>query len=55
MVLVLPVLYLLRRMDTPADTIVGKAGKQGACAAQGIPSVSAIDANTHVVTAGDAG
>ncbi len=49
-VLVLPVIVLLRRLNEPADVIVGAAGKRGACAAQGIPNVSAVDANTHVVT-----
>jgi hypothetical protein len=49
-VLVLPVIILLRRLDEPADIIVGMAGKRGACAAQGLPNVSAVDANTHVVT-----
>lgn len=49
-VLVLPVIFALRRLDEPADIIVGTAGKPGACAAQGLPSVSAIDANTHVIT-----
>jgi MFS family permease len=53
-VLVLPVIVLLRRLDEPADTIIGTAGKRGACAAQGIPNVAAIDANTHVVTIADA-
>lgn len=49
-ILVLPVVVLLRRLDEPADLIVGTAGKRGACAAQGLPHVSAVDANTHVVT-----
>ncbi len=49
-VLVLPVIVLLRRLAEPADIIVGTAGKRGACAAQGLPNVSAVDANTHVVT-----
>jgi MFS family permease len=53
-VLVLPVIALLRRLNEPADIIVGTAGKHGACAAQGIPNVSAVDANTHVVTAAEA-
>ena len=53
-VLVLPVIILLRRLDEPADVIVGTAGKRGACAAQGIPNVSAVDANTHVVTTAEA-
>ena len=52
-VLVLPVIVLLRRLDEPADVIVGTAGKRGLCAAQGIPSVSAVNANTHVVTIAD--
>ena len=51
MVLVLPVIFVLRRLEEPADLIVGRAGKQGACAAQGLPAVSSVDANTHVVAA----
>ncbi len=50
MALVLPVITVLRRLNEPADVIVGTAGKQGACAAQGLPNISAVDANTHVVT-----
>jgi len=53
MVLAVPVIVFLRRLAEPADVIVGTAGKNGACAAQGIPNVSAVDANTHVVTAAD--
>jgi hypothetical protein len=49
-VLVLPVIAFLRRLDEPTDIIVGTAGKRGACAAQGIPNVSAVDASTPVVT-----
>jgi MFS family permease len=49
-VLALPVVALLRRLNEPADIIVGMAGKYGPCAAQGIPPVSAVDASTHVVT-----
>jgi hypothetical protein len=49
-VLVLPVIAFLRRLDEPTDLIVGTAGKRGACAAQGIPNVSAVDASTPVVT-----
>jgi hypothetical protein len=49
-VLVLPVIVLLRRLDEPADVVVGAAGKRGPCAAQGIPNVSALDAITHLVT-----
>jgi len=42
--LTLPVLVLLRRLDAPADRIVGTAGRQGACAALGLPAVASIDA-----------
>ncbi len=52
-ILALPVIARLRRMDETADQIVGTAGKQGACAAQGIPAVSAVDTSTHVVTTSD--
>jgi MFS family permease len=52
--LVLPVIVLLRRLDEPADIIVGTAGQGGACAAQGIPNVSGIDANTHVIAIAEA-
>ena len=41
--LTMPVLALLRRRDDPADHIVGQAGQQGACAAQGLPAVGGID------------
>ncbi len=51
--LVLPIVIALRRLDEPADIIVGEAGKQGACAAQGLPSVTAVDTSTHVVTAAE--
>lgn len=53
-ILALPVLLLLRRLNEPADLIIGAAGKQGACAAQGLPNVSAVDANSHVITAAEA-
>jgi MFS family permease len=53
-VLALPVIFLLRRLDEPADIIIGRAGKHGPCAAQGIPNVAAVDANTHVVTTAEA-
>lgn len=49
-VFVLPVIFILRRQNEQADIIVGTAGKQGACAAQGIPNISAVDANSHVMT-----
>ncbi len=41
--LALPVIGLLRRRDDPADRIVGQAGKQAACAAQGLPTVGGVD------------
>ncbi len=53
-VLVLPVILVLRRLGEPADTIVGTAGKQGACAAQGLPNVSAVDTMPHGVTVAEA-
>jgi MFS family permease len=53
-VLVLPVVVRLRRLDEPADIIVGTAGKRGACAAQGLPNVAGIDANSPVMTTTDA-
>jgi hypothetical protein len=43
-VLSIPLVILLRRMGGDADVIVGSAGHQGACAAQGLPEVSHIDA-----------
>jgi MFS family permease len=52
--LTLPAIVVLRRLGQPADIIVGTAGKKGACAAQGLPSVSGVDTTTHVVTATEA-
>ncbi len=49
-ILVLPVIIALRRLGEPADIIVGDVGKQGACAAQGLPSVTAVETSSHVVT-----
>ncbi len=44
-VLVLPVLVVIRRLGGAPDIIVGKhAGEEGLCAAQGLPSISAVDA-----------
>jgi MFS family permease len=41
----LPALWVLRRLREPADVIVGRrAGRSAACAAQGLPEVSAVDA-----------
>jgi len=42
--LVLPVLGALRRRGGPADIIIGTAGRQGVCAAQGLPDVASVDA-----------
>jgi len=39
----LPVLYALRRLDSPTGIIVGEAGKSGVCAAQGLPVVATVD------------
>jgi len=37
---------LLRRRDDPADAFAGqRAGQDAICAAQGLPAVSAVDAN----------
>jgi hypothetical protein len=38
-----PVVFLLRQRNDAADIIVGTAGERGACAAQGLPQVSAVD------------
>jgi MFS family permease len=40
----LPVIFAIRRLGKPADQIVGTAGVYGACAAQGMPSVSSVAA-----------
>ncbi len=40
---VLPVLTILRRLKESADVIIGTAGRKGACAAQGLPSVTSLD------------
>lgn len=49
-VLMLPVIVVLRRLDETEDIIVGTAGAYGACAAQGLPSVSAVDTSSQVST-----
>jgi MFS family permease len=38
-----PVVLVLRRRNDPSDIIVGTAGQPGACAAQGLPTVSSVD------------
>jgi MFS family permease len=45
----LPVLLLLRRLNHTADIIVGTAGQQASCAAQGLPSVSAVETKIAAV------
>ena len=47
----LPILYTLRRMDDPADAMIGPAGADSSCAAQGIPQVSGIDTAGKAVPA----
>jgi MFS family permease len=44
-VFAVPIIGLLRKLDQPADYIVGKAGKSGVCPAQGLPGVSSLDAD----------
>ena len=39
----LPLLALLRRLREPEDLIVGTARDRGACAAQGLPNVTAVE------------
>ena len=43
-----PILLWLRRLNDDADLIVGDAGKQGACAAQGLPQVAHVETRTAV-------
>lgn len=43
---VLLVAGALRRLGDPVDKIAGKAGRKSACAAQGIPDISAVDTTT---------
>jgi hypothetical protein len=45
--LAIPILYALRRLNKPADVIVGGAGKSGVCAAQGLPEVATIDSKAR--------
>lgn len=46
LVLAVPLLLGLRRRGEPADRILGEAGKDSACAAQGIPAISSVDTVT---------
>lgn len=47
----IPILYALRRMDAPADGMVGSGGSESSCAAQGIPQVSGVDTVAKQVSA----
>ena len=47
-VVTFPVLLWLRRLDNDADVIIGQAGKQSACAAQGLPQVAHVETRTAV-------
>jgi len=42
-----PVLLALRHLGHSADTIAGRAGKQGTCAAQGLPEVASVDSTSR--------
>ena len=47
-VLAWPMLFIVRRLGGEADVIAGEsAGKKAACAAQGLPEVSAVDASSR--------
>jgi hypothetical protein len=50
-VLAIPLIFALRRMGRPADTIVGKARRHGPCAGQGLPEIATIDAKPRTVEA----
>jgi MFS family permease len=52
--LALPVVIRLRRLDEEADIIVGTAGEYSACAAQGLPNVSAVDTSTQGIAIAEA-
>jgi ammonia channel protein AmtB len=45
--LAIPLYLGIRRSREPADRIIGKAGKNSACAAQGLAWVGAVDDKTH--------
>ena len=54
MLLALPALRLLRGLGGEADIIYGRGGQQGICAAQGLPSIAAVDATRRLAPeAGD--
>jgi hypothetical protein len=46
--LAIPLLAALRRVGGSADRIIGTAGVEGPCAAQGIPEVAGVDARARV-------
>ncbi len=43
MVLVLPIIWVLRRRQDQTDFITAAAGQESACAAQGLPDICAVD------------
>jgi len=45
--LVWPLLGMLHRRDDEADVILHRAGQRGACAAQGLPCVAAVDSSAR--------
>lgn len=47
-IVTLPILVRLRRLENSADLIVGQAGQQGSCAAQGLPNVAHVETKTAV-------
>ncbi len=48
-----PVVLRLRGRNDPEDHIIGDAGQESACSAQGLPSVACVDSNAGVAVAGD--
>jgi MFS family permease len=53
-VLGLPLLLALRAQNEEADLVVDKLGKQGTCACQGLPEVTAVDSVSRRELAGEA-
>jgi hypothetical protein len=52
-ILVWPVVWLLRRRNEQIDLIIGDAGKESACAAQGLPNVCCLDSQAGTAVGGD--
>jgi MFS family permease len=51
-VLAIPLYFGIRSLKEDADKIIGKAGKNSPCAAQGLAWVGAVDDKTHTAEAG---